>query len=109
MINRTPLPRSFILDITTSRVLPRVSFKMWTYNLELNLMRNTRNVDFLYLVNEKKFYLRQYAVVVLPVSGFMGGYRGDACVTYQLRVRPSHFSAYERSGMAHIITLEALP
>ena len=57
MMNRTPQPRSFILDITTSRVPPRASFKMWTYNQELNLVGNAPNVECRYLVNKENLYL----------------------------------------------------
>ena len=67
------------------------------------LIHDTSNIADSHLVNEKKFYLGQYSVVLLPVQGLVRFLGENSDTTYQLRVRLSHFSAYEHSEMAHII------
>lgn len=64
-------------------------------------LRGRPNIGYPYLVNEKKFYLGQYPVVVLPVLRLARYLRGECGAAHQLRVRASHFSAYERSGTAY--------
>lgn len=56
-----------------------------------------------YLVNEKKFYLGKYSIILLPVTGLVRSLRENSSAAYQLRVRLSHFSACEHSEMAHIV------
>ena len=91
-INRILVPRAFILEITTSRVLPRVSLRTWIYERRYILVQASDRDTHTSSTRNNWIWER-----ILSCSDLWSSWNSISWVyaptTYQFLVRLSHFSA----------------
>jgi hypothetical protein len=71
--NRTcPLLRFFMREMTTSRVAPRVSLRIWTWDGD-SQRDNMKRYEEQYLVDHDQLHLRKYRLVIAPIVLYLHG------------------------------------